>query len=50
MCIPAAAMGAISAITAVAGTGLQIAGQMQASKAEAAASKYQADQSRILAA
>lgn len=49
MCIPAAAMGAISAITAVAGTGLQIAGQMQASKAEAAASKYQADQSRILA-
>lgn len=46
--IPAVA-GIIGAVTSAAGTVVSMVGQRRAAEAEAAASKYQADQSRLLA-
>lgn len=50
MCIAAAGLlGVISTAASVAGTAIGVMGQMQSAKAQAAASEYQAKQSRIMA-
>lgn len=50
MCVAAAGLlGVISTVASVAGTAVGVVGGMQAAKAEAAASEYQAKQSRIMA-